>query len=253
MSSSERLAGYDVIRGLAVISMVGFHFCYDLVYLEGIGPAWFKPPLQTVWRCSISWTFLLLAGIMCTHSRSNLKRAGRYLALAAAIWVVTYIVAVDTPISFGIIYCMGASTLAAWALGVVGLVPRSAGSCLVFSGVLVVLFLLCLGIGTGTFGLGFFGGPCVALPHALYATDWLSWLGFPGPRFASGDYYPPLPYTLLFLAAACVGRYFSLRSTPTWICRLTCAPLEWVGRHALGIYVVHQPVLLAASMLLAGL
>lgn len=30
---NNRIHGYDVIRGFSVISMIGFHLCYDLVYL----------------------------------------------------------------------------------------------------------------------------------------------------------------------------------------------------------------------------
>ena len=80
----------------------------------------------------------------------------------------------------------------------------------------------------------------------------MSWLGFPGPTFASGDYYPPLPYTLLYLAGVCIGRLVALRGEPTWLERLSCRPLEWVGRHALPVYVLHQPVLLAITMLVTG-
>lgn len=113
----RRIHGYDVIRGFSVVSMVGFHLCYDLAFIEGVSLPWFRPPFQDVWRASISWTFLLVAGMMCSHSRSNLRRAMRYLGVAAAIYVVTLVTAVDTPISYGIIYCMGVSTLVAWLLG----------------------------------------------------------------------------------------------------------------------------------------
>ena len=103
---NNRIHGYDVIRGFSVISMIGFHLCYDLVYLYGVNLSWFRPPLQDVWRASISWTFILIAGIMATYSRSNFKRGCRYLVVAAVIFLVTTVAAVDTPISFGIIYCM---------------------------------------------------------------------------------------------------------------------------------------------------
>lgn len=45
---NNRIHGYDVIRGFSVISMVGFHLCYDLVYLYGVKLSWFRPPLQDV-------------------------------------------------------------------------------------------------------------------------------------------------------------------------------------------------------------
>ena len=186
-----RVRGYDVIRGIAVLSMVAFHECYDLVYLKGASLPWFESPLQDIWRASISWTFLVLAGIMCSYSRSNLRRGLKYLAVAAVIYLVTSIAAVDAPISFGIIYCMGFSTLFAWVIGKLGLRTSSPTMALFCSVVLFLAFIVCLGVPSGSLGLAPFGGPSVRMPVAPYATGMLSWLGFPGPSFVSGDYYPP--------------------------------------------------------------
>ena len=247
-----RIAGFDVIRGFSVVSMVGFHLCYDLAFIEGMALPWFRPPLQDIWRATISWTFLLVAGIMCSHSRSNLRRAGRYLGVAAAIYAVTLVAAVDTPISFGIIYCMGASTLLAWLVDRAGAWPRTAPALAVCATALVLAFLVCLQVPSARFGLGWLGGPWVAVPSAPFESGVLSWLGFPGPGFASGDYYPPLPFSLLYLAGVAVGRILAATGTPGPLERLTCPPLEWVGRHALPIYVIHQPVLLAVTMLLTA-
>jgi uncharacterized membrane protein len=218
--------------------MVLFHLCYDLVYLAGVPLPWFASPLVDVWRASISWGFLLIAGLMCPLSRDNLRRGLRYLAVALLIYVVTSLAAVDVAISFGIIFCMGASTLVEWALERVGLPPRG----WVAAALLALSFCCLLGLGQGTVGIG----PLrLALPRVLYSTDALSWLGLPGPTFSSGDYYPLLPYCLLYLAGTALGRvWLAGDETPGWCSALHAAPLEWVGRHALAIYVIHQPVLL---------
>lgn len=248
-----RVHGYDAIRGFSIISMIGFHLCYDLSSIYGTRLDWFVSPLQDVWRASISWVFLLLAGIMATYSRSNLKRGCKYLAVAAAIWAATTVAAVDTPISFGIIYCMGVSTLAAAAIQQQVRRGISASASIALAIALLILFLLCLGIPTGTFGLKAFGGPYLRIPSAPYESGLLSWLGFPGPDFASGDYYTPLPFTLLYLAGFALGGPIRSNARITdALRRLRCKPLEFVGRHALGLYVVHQPLLLAALMLVMG-
>lgn len=247
---SSRVHGYDVIRGLAVISMVGFHFCYDLATLKGASIPWFRPPFQDVWRASISWTFLIVAGVMCSYSRSNLRRGVRYLVLALVIFAVTIIAAVDTPISFGIIYCMGASTLCAWALDSVGAFPRGPRGLALSALVFAMLFVLCLGVPSGTIGFAPFGGPFLRLTRVPYDSGFLSWLGFPGPHFSSGDYYPPLPFSLLYLSGVSLGRLFRSIGTPRWLRRLSCRPIEWVGRHALPVYVLHQPILLAITLLI---
>lgn len=263
MGSSQRVRGYDVLRGISVVSMVAFHACYDIVYIWDVRLSWFRGPLQDIWRASISWCFLLIAGIMCSYSRNNLKRALKYLFVAAVIWIATTLIAVDTPISYGIIYCMGFSSLLAWALeklihrkreacttALDGLVSHASNGSksnqlAIVAATLFLSFLLCLEVPQGKLGLGIFGGPHITLPSGLYTTEALNWLGFPGPSFASGDYYPPVPYSLLFLVGSTLGLITKLHGVPSILNKIKCTPLEWIGRHALEIYVVHQPIVLA--------
>lgn len=248
--------------------MVAFHACYDIVYLWDIRLGWFRSPLQDVWRASISWCFLLIAGIMCSYSRNNLKRALKYLVVAAIIWIATTLIAVDTPISYGIIYCMGFSSLLAWALN--ELLRKKRDTCAIepdglvshpsndsksieltfLAAMLLLAFLLTLEVPQGRLGLGSLGGPYITLPTGLYKTEVLNWLGFPGPSFASGDYYPPIPYSLLFLVGSALGLNMKLHGVPSILNKISCAPLEWIGRHALEIYVVHQPIVLALLTLI---
>ena len=241
-----RVHGFDVIRGAAVVSMVAFHLCYDLAYIRGVPLPWFRGLAQDAWRASISWTFLLVAGCMCAYSHNNTRRSLRYLALALAIFVVTTLVRVDVPISFGIIYCMGASTLAYAALDRMRALPRSPAALVAIALALTAAFVACLGVPCGTLGMG---TASVVIPRAPYDTNLLSWLGFPGPRFSSGDYYPLIPYSLLYLAGSMLGRLMKRLGAPWWLRGLRCRPLEFVGRHALAVYVVHQPVLLLVAML----
>lgn len=243
--AGRRIGAFDALRGFSVISMVLFHLCYDYRFIAGGSLPWFAPPLQDVWRASISWTFLLVAGCMCALSRSNLRRGLQYGLVAIAIYLFTSLCAVDTPISFGIIYCMSACTLLAWALGRARALPRGP----VAACVLLVAFLVLLPLKDGVVG----AGPVSAqLPEWLYSTEWLSWLGLPGPAFSSGDYYPLLPYLMLYLAGAAMGGHWASRGWPSWAIELRVRPLNFVGRHALAVYVLHQPLLLALCALLPG-
>lgn len=236
-SGRGRVRVFDAWRGFSVISMVLFHLCYDLRFLSGVDIVWFAPPLQDVWRASISWSFVFIAGCMCAHSRSNLRRSCIYGTFALGIYVVTALAAVDLPISFGVIYCMAACTFCEWLLERVHLVPEG----YLAAGILFLVFLLLLGVPYGYVGLG----PLrVTLPRVLYSTEWFSWLGLPGPRFASGDYYPLLPYLALYLSGTACARRWKRVGYPEWAYRRIVPALELVGRHALLVYVVHQPILL---------
>lgn len=237
MTMSSRLRLIDAARGFSVISMVAFHYCYDLKFLAGMDMPWFAPPLQDIWRASISWLFLLIAGCMCSLSRNNFRRGLLYGGCALGVYVVTAVASLDVPISFGIIYCMAASTLLEALLQRLGMTPKGPVAATLFA----IAFVVCLGIPHGYVGLP---GAFVSLPSSWYAHDWLSWLGLPGPTFASGDYYPLLPYTLLYLTGASLGWWLKDRGYPPAFYEWGCRPLEFVGRHALPIYVLHQPLLL---------
>ena len=242
---TKRIRCFDVIRGFSVVSMILFHFCYDLRFIYNFDLPWFRPPLQDIWRASISWTFLLVAGCMCSLSHDNLRRAGKYGLVAFAIFSVTSLAGVDDPISFGIIFCMSGSTFAAWLLDRINLRPRGyVGAVLLF-----VLFLLTLRLPEGIIGIGPFA---LHIPAQCYQLPWFAWLGFPSPGFISSDYYPLLPFTLLFLCGSALGSTWHESSYPSWLTAIHFRPLEWLGRHALPCYVLHQPILLALSSVIVG-
>lgn len=229
-----RIAFFDTLRGFTVISMVCFHAAYDAAYIYGYGLDWFLDPMiQNVWRASISWVFLALAGWMCSLSRNNVRRGLRYAAAALAVWAATSIAAVDTPISFGIIFCMAASTLI-YAAVAPALKRMPAG----------IGLLLCLALFAVTYGV----------PDATIPFRGLSWLGFPGPGFVSGDYYPLIPFTFMYLAGAFGAQLFTkLRhgTYPEWMRRFDIPPLRVIGNHSLAIYLIHQIALVGIFEVLA--
>ena len=148
---ARRVRFFDSLRGLSVLSMVGFHLCYDLRYLAGLSLPWFQGTFQDVWRASISWVFLFLAGVMSSYSRNNYRRAAKYGLFALAIFAVTAIAAVDDAISFGIIFCMAACTLVTAILETLRIRPGG----LVAGAACVAAFLALLHVPTGYLDLGF--------------------------------------------------------------------------------------------------
>lgn len=224
---SRRIAFFDSLRGLIIVSMVCFHASYDAAYLYGIDMPWFYDPvIQNVWRASISWVFLFLAGWMTSLSRNNVKRAGVYALAALVVFAATSIAGVDTAVNFGILYCMAACTLLYALLRThLDRVPASAGiaAC-------AVLFILTYGI-----------------PLSRYPVAGLAWLGFPSPSFVSGDYYPLVPFAFMYLAGAFAAREFARRHRdgyPTWMVEARVPLLARIGTMSLPIYLVHQPVLI---------
>lgn len=223
----SRIAFFDSLRGFTIISMVAFHAAYDAAYLYGFEIPWFTDPIiQTVWRSSISWVFLALAGWMTSLSRNNLKRGGVYAIAAGAVFLATSIAGADTPISFGIIYCMAACTLLYAATApLFNRFPAAAG------------LIGCLVLFAATY----------TLPHTTYPVEGLAWLGFPSASFVSGDYYPLLPNVFLYLAGAFAARWFDghhASGYPMWMMKADVPFLSMIGKLSLPIYLVHQPLLI---------
>ena len=228
----KRIEALDTLRGFTILSMVGFHAAYDLAYIFGQPMSWFTSGFaQELWRITISWTFLGLAGWMCAFSRNNVRRSIIYAAAALLVWVATSLAAVDAAVNFGILFCMAASTFI-WAMAE-RLMPAALDR---LPAVPTTVSLLALFIGTR------------GIPLERYPVEGLAWLGFPSASFVSGDYYPLLPFAFLYLAAAFASRRFALdrRPYPSWLMRDWLPPLTALGRMSLPIYLVHQPLILAA-------
>ena len=65
----------------------------------GICPGFTQTVFQDIWRASISWVFLFIAGWMCTLSRNNIKRAAKYALAALVVWLATTLVSVDDSVN----------------------------------------------------------------------------------------------------------------------------------------------------------
>lgn len=228
----NRITVFDTIRGFTMLSMAGFHACYDLAYLYGWDMPWFTQTIfQDIWRASISWVFLFIAGWMCTLSRNNIKRAVKYAAAAFVVWVATTLVSVDDSVNFGIMFCMAACTATfALARPVIAKVPSVWG------------IAICLALFALTW----------SIPKTVYPIPYLAWLGFPGPDFVSGDYYPVIPFLFMYLAG-----FFAAHTTqeanyeaPGWAYANPIPALASLGRHALPFYLLHQPVILGVLELI---
>ena len=81
-------------------------------------------------------------------------------------------------------------------------------------------------------------------PDALYETNWLAPLGFHNASFLSADYFPLLPWAFVFAAGTFIGRWAARGQFPKWMYPSRVPPLSWMGRHALILYIVHQPVII---------
>jgi uncharacterized membrane protein len=163
--------------------------------------------------------------------------------------LVTYLVDPQCYIRFGVLHMFGVSMLLYAVLhrlsGERQYGERAAGIAAVC---FAAGFLVCFPIWNG--GLGLYQWIVFKLPAAFYASDFLFWLGFPSARFVSADYYPLLPWSLLFLSGACLGQLAN--RTPDWMKKSRLSGLSFIGKHTMFLYLLHQPAYYLIFWLIAA-
>ena len=214
----------DFLRGICIILVVGYHALYDISVVFGQRLPFFGTDGMEVFRVSFVGVLVLLSGISCSLSRSNLKRGIKTLLCGLLITAVTLIFMPSERILFGILHFFGVAMLLFALLKKpiekLPSIPVSTISFLLFA---------------ATYHL-----PQMNLP--LPKSFWLFILGL-NNDFFSADYYPIIPWFFLFLSGAALGRYFKEGRAPKIFEANPFRPLSFIGRHTLLIYLIHQPLL----------
>ncbi|MVB10935.1 hypothetical protein CAFE_16360 [Caprobacter fermentans] len=238
----------DELRGFAVFCMVFYHGFYTFGYLFGnnIGVYFFNffMPAEPFF----AGMFLFISGIASYLTHSNLRRGTKLLAVALGVTLVTRIFVPEDVITFGVLHFLAVCMI------LFGFLKPYADR-FRFSWIAVIacfaLYFLTRGVPRGFLGCG--PGFGIPLPGGLYTFAWLAPLGFPGPGFKSSDYFPVLPWIFVFAAGTFVGKLAKAGRFPEIAYRPQVPILSWFGRHALVLYLFHQPVIYGLCLLLKPL
>lgn len=234
----------DEIRGFSILGMVLYHGVYDLVFIFGIDFPFFYSPLMNGVRTFFAGVFIFISGCACRFSHSNLRRGAVCFGLGMAMTVVTLLVIPSEAIFFGVLHCLGLCML------IFGLAKPLLDKLSPLAGLAVwgVLFFLLYRLPAGAVGIPYLLE--LPVPSSLYATPFLFPLGLPSAGFFSSDYFPLIPWLLLFLAGSYAGVWIKEGRFPQAFYRKHCPFLVQAGQHTLLIYVLHQPVLYGLMWLL---
>ena len=235
-SGLRRVHFIDELRGFLIIFVVLYHLLYDLAVIFPIGIDWMFDPWMNTLRDLFTGTLIVISGISCLYSRSNIRRGFKTLGCGLILTAATYFFMPGQIILFGILHFFGCAMLLYSLLErPFSKVPTAVGLPLSF---LLFFFTRDLYYGTaGLFGLNF------NMPAFLYGRPWLFPLGFSCAGVYSSDYYPILPWIFLFFAGAFLSRIVRAGRAPEFLYRRHCPPLSFIGKHTLLIYMVHQPIL----------
>lgn len=244
----QRVGLLDEIRGLCIILMVLYHAAFMVLFVFGwditIGDedfrllsfVYFSPPLRLA-QPFVAGIFVFISGIVCRYSRGNLKRGIIALGLAVAISTATIFLleGMSFPVYFGILHLLG-SSMVIFALTRPALDKLVPGLGLL---IMLLLFAFTYSIPRQNL-LGIPGVWTAEIPDMLGEISWLLPLGF-AP--AGADYFPLLPWLFLFLAGSYLGVAFINGDMPRFVYRTRSRALSAIGRRAILVYILHQPIL----------
>ncbi len=234
---AARYSTLDCIRGFALIHMILYHAAWDLVYLFGFDWPWYHSTGAYIWQQCICCTFIFLSGFCQPLGRRKIKRGLMVFCSGALISLATVLAMPQNRVVFGVLTLIGSCMLLTVPLEPI---LRKCHPAAGLSASLA-LFVLTRHIGSGYLGIG--GLRLLRLPDAWYRNLATAFAGLPMPAFYSTDYFPLLPWAFLFSAGCflyhlCDKKELLYHLSPS---RIKC--VEWLGRHSLGIYMLHQPAL----------
>ncbi|MGZ4857196.1 MAG: heparan-alpha-glucosaminide N-acetyltransferase [Methanobacteriaceae archaeon] len=245
MDLKKRFWEIDVLRGLAIVMMIIFHFLFDLNYF-GVYPLDISSGFLWLFARTTASIFLFLVGVSLSLSHSRalltgayqiegsmffkyLKRGLKIFLLGLLITLATWLFIPQEFIVFGVLHFIGIAIILEYPF-----LNRRYLNLL-----LGVIFL-----GTGIF-----------LAQYTFSFTWFLWLGLQPTGFITIDYFPLLPWLGvvslgLFTGGILYKNYQRRFSIPDLSSHISMRFLSFLGRYSLIIYLIHQPVLILVLYLM---
>jgi uncharacterized membrane protein len=230
--ATKRWPAIDAARGLALVAMFVFHFCWDLAYFRLTPEGFTDSAGFHGFGHAIAASFVFIAGLGLTlAARSGLDlhgalmRIGLIAVSALAITAVTYLIFPEAFIWFGILHLL--------ALGSALSLPLLFAPAFLVAALALVALVLPL-----------------VISKPVFDEPLLQWLGLGTHPPITNDWRPLLPWLGVMLLGLLAGRAVAAKGLPqpigTWQPKSFLGRgFVWGGRHTLVLYLTHQPVLFA--------
>lgn len=216
---NKRIWEIDLLRAIAIILMVIFHFVYDLNEFLGIeinyrSGFWY-------WEGKISaLIFIFISGISSGLSQNTFRRGFKVLGYGMIVTGVSYIALGDMYIRFGILHLLG--------------------TCMILFPLLKRLNIWVLaGL---TMGIGLVSS---YVSNISANTGLLLIFGVKHTGFRSSDYYPLIPYLAVFILGVIAFKLYYYKKQSLFKFSLHNEIISLISQKSLLIYLAHQPILIA--------
>lgn len=231
----QRIEIIDAARGFAVTLMVIHHALYNTVAFLG-APWWlFMNPVFKFLQVIFIGVFVIVSGISSRFSHRNIERGSIVLLIGIVISYVTIRI-INVPILFGILCVLGTFMIFYGATNKLwDNIPEKTAIC---------LYILLIILSTAATSRLSLTSDIPAVRDILYVLGWHQ------AGYVSHDYHPILPWIFVFLLGTCIGAAIKEGRFPQWFYDAKFPFFPLVGRNALAIYVMHQPVLFGIVMLI---
>ena len=242
MQTTQRYEWVDALRGLAMLWMTVYHFCFDLNQFGFLHQDFYEDPLWTWQRTMILSLFLFCAGIGQAiavargQSWAHFWRRWAQIALCALLVTLgSWLMYPRSFIYFGVLHGMAVMLIVArlstaragwlWALG---------------AAAIAIKVVAAYAMDTDFAG---------QLADVLNSRQW-NWIGFVTRKPITEDYVPLLPWLGVMLWGVAAGRWLTRRAAGplAWSAAVALKPLATLGRWSLTYYMLHQPVMIGALM-----
>ncbi|KPF52487.1 hypothetical protein D621_11520 [beta proteobacterium AAP51] len=240
LAPSARFDRLDALRGVAIVWMAVFHFCFDLNHFGLWEPRqlFTRDPFWTTQRTAIVSLFLLCAGLgqavalqalpgatlRQRYDRRFWRRWAQVAGCAVLVSAGSALMFPQTWISFGVLHGMA------------------------------VMLLLARLLAPLRGWLWPLGALCLALPHlvqhAFFDSRLTNWLGLVTRKPFTEDFVPVLPWLGVMLWGLAAGQWL-LQHRQAVLAGAVPAllrPLAVLGRWSLSFYMLHQPVFIGGLM-----
>ncbi len=250
-----RIPEIDFFRGFALLLMIWHHAMYDVRYIFKVDAFAFQDSywFYTIGRSVILALFLLVSGVSTRFSANNLKRGVRMLIFSVIATALTGIIHWLTRwtgvIFFNVIHVIALSTLC-YALAEHLFIGRHEAhpDCPIDKErqkAKLVGFLIAFGVFTVILG----NVIVPILPEETRSPLFVI-LGSAVSGVHTLDQLSLLPYLGYYLLGAAIGQTLYATGEPLWKSdkgwlHAVGRPFCFLGRNALSVYLLHQPITLA--------